>query len=115
MELPDILKKIDLEAFDLWRTFESFMVVNGQMPVKLREYFMQLESYILQSLSWGQGSSVVKICKDLQQEKLQPGATMISLNEVVRQEQERAAFLKPYNIFFKRVLHNAALRVSEMC
>lgn len=47
IELPEILRRLELEAFELWRTFESFMQINNSMPNKLREHFLQLECHIV--------------------------------------------------------------------
>jgi len=85
-----LLQKLDLEAFDLWRTFESFMVTCQLMPHKLREYFQQLESYIVSCLSWSQGSPVVAMCEELlaKPKELTGKGAVVSLESIVKQEGE---------------------------
>lgn len=40
---------------------------------------------------------------------------MVELKDVVKLEQKNATLLKPYSIFFSRVLLIAAIKVQEMC
>lgn len=81
------------------------------MPRKLKDHFIQLEKYLIQSLSWKPGTSFVLNCKqmlntpELQLEKEQ----QMDLDEVQRQENKRAALMKPYHLFFKRVLNVTAV------
>lgn len=111
IQTADVLAKLDLEAFDLWRTFESFLQLDTTMPRKLKDHFIQLEKYLIQSLSWKPGTSFVLNCKqmlntpELQLEKEQ----QMDLDEVQRQENKRAALMKPYHLFFKRVLNVTAV------
>ena len=40
---------------------------------------------------------------------------MIDLNDIVKIDTRKAELLKPYSIFFKRVLDVSALRINEIC
>lgn len=47
LQTSDVLRKLDLEAFDLWRTFESFLNLDTTMPRKLKDHFTQLERHLI--------------------------------------------------------------------
>lgn len=47
LSLPDCLRLLQLDAFDLWRTFESFLTFDQSMPKKVREHFIALERHIV--------------------------------------------------------------------
>ena len=60
ISLAEMLKRLDFDAFDLWRTYEAFMGFDLTMPRKVREHFVNLEKQIVQYLSWQPGSNVTK-------------------------------------------------------
>lgn len=65
LELPETLQKLELEALEYWRLFDSFLKMDYKMPTKLREHFLNLESHMIRFLCWVEGSSIVKVLKDI--------------------------------------------------
>lgn len=57
--INDLLRTLNLEAFQFWRTFEPFLTVNATMPLKLKDHFKNLEFEVIQHTSWQKGSKVV--------------------------------------------------------
>lgn len=97
VSFTNVLSLVQIEPFDLWRTFEFFVRTFRRMPKRVREYFNEMERFIIQTLCWQEGSSVVQKCKNLTDGREAPD----KIN-------------KPYEAFFKRLLHFAAIRVSEI-
>ena len=80
-----------MEAFDLWRTFESFTQIDSTMPRKLRDHFNFLERNLIQNLAWIQGSNFVKNCIEIrkQHELLLNKEQEIGLDEMQKIEETK--------------------------
>jgi glycerol-3-phosphate dehydrogenase len=94
------------------------------MPKKLRLHFYDLERQIIQYLSWDKSSPVVqKIAEILEKQKasLEGGRDDDSpqeeegLQEMTVRESRERALLRPYNVFFARVLNIAAESLFDLC
>lgn len=90
------------------------------MPKKLRVHFQDLERQTIQYLSWEKKSSVVKKVEEIlreQKEKIEGTgeAREEGLQEMARREANERALLKPYNVFFARVLNIAAESLYDLC
>ena len=93
------------------------------MPKKLRLHFYDLERQIIQYLSWDKSSPVVKkIAEILDKQKvaLEGAASDDSqeeegLQEMTVRESREKALLRPYNVFFARVLNIAAESLFDLC
>ena len=59
--MAEMLKMLKFDAFDLWRTYETFLSFDNTMPRKVREHFVNLERSIVQYLSWLPGSNVCQV------------------------------------------------------
>lgn len=60
------------------------------------------------------GSSVVEILKKYQQPQPEFEG-MIDIHEKIQKDTHQSNLLKPYSLFFKRVLHISAVRVQQLC
>ena len=114
MAFGEMMRCLQLDAFDLWRTFESFLSFDNTMPRKIREHFVGLERHVVQCLSWALDSSVCTIINQITSEEADRPEVR-TLEEETRLTEERVKVMKTYNIFFGRVLHLAAQTVSELC
>lgn len=47
IRVQELLEEIKLQAYDLWRTLETFLNFDSSMPQKLREHFLDLERQIV--------------------------------------------------------------------
>lgn len=65
LEVYDILKLIDLSAFDYWRILNGFLKFDPQMPKVLINHFREIEIKIVSETAWQSGSPVVEMIKDL--------------------------------------------------
>jgi hypothetical protein len=59
LSIGDMLKVVSLPAYQLWITFESFMVLDPTMPNEIRESFLDLERQLVLYHIWQKGSDLV--------------------------------------------------------
>jgi len=63
-----------LHAFELWKTFQTFIQLDPNLPRQLREHFLDIERQLTLYLIWQKNTIVVKklqniIAKNDQEEK----------------------------------------------
>lgn len=65
MQIDDILKALNLNAFDFWRILNGFLKFDPLMPRVLTTHFREIEIKIASETAWQSGSPIVEIIKDL--------------------------------------------------
>ena len=63
MQVDDILKEINLKAFDFWRILNSFLKFDPLMPRVLTNHFREIEIKIVSEIAWQKDSPVLDIIK----------------------------------------------------
>jgi hypothetical protein len=52
MQIDDILKSLQMNAFDFWRILNSFVKFDPQMPRVLNNHFREIEIRITSEVAW---------------------------------------------------------------
>ena len=65
MQIEEILKALNLKAFDFWRILNSFIKFDPTMPRTLSVHFRELETRIASETAWQKDSPVIEIIKEL--------------------------------------------------
>ena len=52
MTVAEMLSELDLPAYELWLTFDTFKKLNSNMPRQLREHFSDIERSLTLHLIW---------------------------------------------------------------
>mmetsp|Transcript_559 Transcript_559/g.607 ORF Transcript_559/g.607 Transcript_559/m.607 type:complete len:107 (-) Transcript_559:896-1216(-) len=72
------------------------------MPRVLSNHFREIETNIVSELAWRRDSPVIDIIN-------------VQIKKTNEEEAKNEMIMQPYNLFFKRVLHLSAYRISELC
>lgn len=97
LTFEEILKACEISAFEFWKLINTFSQFDPRMPLRLKRHFKDLEVKILSLLGWEQNSPI-----HLYLRKVEEGSSTSDLN------------LKSYDMFFRRVLSQAAHRILEL-
>ena len=60
LSIEEMLKVLNLPAFELWLTFNSFKMLDPNLPQQLREHFNEIERQLVLHLIWQKDTVVVK-------------------------------------------------------
>lgn len=60
-----MLSEIELPAYDLWLTFQTFIKLDPNMPRQLKEHFADIERSLILHLIWQKDTLVVKKIQDI--------------------------------------------------
>jgi len=97
LTFEEILKVCDISAFEFWKLINTFAQFDPRMPLRLKRHFRELEVKILSALGWEHNSPIHMYLR-----KVTEGGSVTELN------------LKSYDMFFRRVLSQAAHRILEL-
>ena len=52
LTVQELLEELDLNAFELWKTFQTFIQLDPNLPRQLREHFLDIERQLTLHLIW---------------------------------------------------------------
>ena len=80
-----MLEELDLHAFELWKTFQTFIQLDPNLPRQLREHFLDIERQLTLHLIWQKNTIVVKKLQEIiarnEREELQQEYGMVKPQE----------------------------------
>lgn len=65
LTLPQMLKEIDLKAFDFWRILNGFIKYDPHMPKQIKLHFREIEINVVSEYAWEPQSPVVQVIRKL--------------------------------------------------
>lgn len=60
LNVQEMLIELGLPAYDLWKTFSSFINLDPHMPRQLKDHFFDIERQMVLHLIWQRDTFVVK-------------------------------------------------------
>ena len=106
MAFPAILHHLELQPFDFGKVIESFIKHEPHLPQHLKMHFADIESRIVESLAWQEGSPLHALMSEYD-------AAIQNGNEAEGSAPQRAkAALEQ---FVKKCLYLGAKRIQDMC
>jgi len=60
LSVQEMLDELELPAYELWLTFQTFITVDPNLPRQLREHFLDIERQLVLHLIWQKDTMVVK-------------------------------------------------------
>ena len=60
LTVQELLEELDLNAFELWKTFQTFIQLDPNLPRQLREHFLDIERQLTLHLIWQKNTIVVQ-------------------------------------------------------
>ena len=65
LSVQEMLEELDLHAFELWKTFQTFIQLDPNLPRQLREHFLDIERQLTVHLIWQKNTIVVKKLQEI--------------------------------------------------
>lgn len=72
LTLPQMLKEVNLKAFDLWRILNGFIKYDPHMPKQIKLHFREIEINVVSEFAWEPQSPVVLVIRKLCSEYSKP-------------------------------------------
>ena len=94
----DLIKVLDISAFDFWKNIKSFTQFNIRMPGQVKKHFADLEEKILAKEGWNEGSPV-----------------SLAINRMTSENFASELSHPSFGQFFKSVLSYSGFKISQIC
>lgn len=105
LAFPQLLEPFGLHSFDFCKVIFSFVLHEPTLPAHLKNHFVDVETKIIESLAWVDGSPLHDLMQEYQTSgRNASGVSQLSSRAKMALEQ-----------FLKKVLHLGANRIQDIC
>jgi hypothetical protein len=94
----ELVKVMDISAFDFWKNIKSFTQFNIRMPGQVKKHFADLEDKILAKEGWNEGSPV-----------------SLAINRMTSENFANELAHPSFGQFFKSVLSYSGFKITQIC
>ena len=123
-----MLEELELPAYELWVTFQTFITLDPNLPRQLREHFLDIERQLVLHLIWQKDTIVVKKLQviiaeqnkiteeqDAQSDEVKVPETFAEMEQREAAQEKALKDLSSLEHFFSRVKQITANTIQEMC